>query len=385
VEHGQQPSGGFERLWRWLLPAVPLLIAADLRRAQFDSVRRQVPMLLAVAALNTMIIMAVCAHDRLPLKSYAWMSLLILYCGVRIAFWVVRFRRPMADAAIPKLLAMNVGAALSMMACLAVATTWTFVSGTFDSILLIPVSLAFGATSIAHCLYTLRPAAIGVIVIGLLPSSVAMIATGPFEAQMTGLAMISVGLLMVRFVAEQYDQLITGLTLAYENRLLALTDPLTGLSNRRAIMAALDAEMDCGRPFAVALIDLDGFKQVNDRFGHHAGDHLLRIVAERLEAAALPDDEVGRLGGDEFVILFRNVTGTNDCSARGNGLLAALCQPVEEAGRRMEFGACLGYAISGEDGDTIEALLHSADGALYAAKRSATNGGEQDRAFRLAA
>lgn len=377
-----QEKAYLARLWHWLSPPVPAHIKASLQQAQFDSVRKQVPMLLSVAALNTIIIMAVCAHDGMPPRNYLWMSAIIFYCVVRIAMWIRRMRKPLDPAEIPRLLKMNVAASLLMITALGVATTYTFVAGTFYSMLLVPMSLGFGTTSIAHCLYTLRPAAIGTIFMGLFPSSIAMIIVGPFEAQMLGVAMISVGVLMVRFVAEQYDQLITGLTLADANQRLALTDSLTGLANRRSIMATLDDEVAAGGSFAVALIDLDGFKQVNDSFGHHAGDQLLCAIGERLNEAADRGDEVGRLGGDEFIVLFRNVADEAECSARANALLGTLCAPVEIDGKRLRFGASLGFAVHGQHGDTVEKLLHSADEALYAAKRS---NNLQSRSVRLAA
>ena len=364
----------FARIYRalsaWILPPVPAQIQSALQKAQFDSVRKQVPMLLSVAALNTLIIMAVCAKVGLPPSSYLWLSGVVGYCVIRIALWMHRMRKPSNESEIPRLLKLNVTASLLMVTFLGLATSYTFVAGTFESMLLIPMSLGFGTTSIAHCLYTLRPAAIGTTIMGLFPSSVAMIIVGPFEAQMLGIAMLSVGMLMVRFVAEQYDQLITGLLLAEENQRLALTDPLTGLSNRRATMAALDAEVAAGRNFAVALIDLDGFKQVNDAHGHHVGDYLLCEIASRLEAAAEAGDEVGRLGGDEFIAVFRNVTDEADCAARSNVLLGALCRPVAYEGQRLSFGASLGFAVHGLHGEQVEQLLQSADRALYAAKRT---------------
>ena len=363
----------------WILPPVPAQIQSALQQAQFDSVRKQVPMLLSVAALNTLIIMAVCAKVGLPPSSYLWLSGLIGYCVIRIAMWVHRLRKPVDESEIPRLLKMNVTASLLMITFLGLATSYTFVAGTFESMLLIPMSLGFGTTSIAHCLYTLRPAAIGTTIMGLFPSSIAMILVGPFEAQMLGIAMLSVGMLMVRFVAEQYDQLITGLLLAEENRRLALTDPLTGLANRRATMAALDAEVVADSNFAVALIDLDGFKQVNDAFGHLTGDHLLCEIASRLEAAAEPGDEVGRLGGDEFIAVFRDVADEADCAARSNALLAALCRPVGFEGQRLSFGASLGFAVHGLHGAEVEQLLQSADRALYAAKRAPQSGVSVDR------
>jgi diguanylate cyclase len=353
----------------WIMPPVPETIRAALLRSQFESVRRQVPMLLFVALLNTIIIMAVCAHDGLPFKSYGWMSLLIIYCIFRLLVWSRVLRQHVEVARIPRLLKMNVGVTLVMISVLGIDAAVTFLTGMFNSQLLIPVSLSFGAMAIAHCLYSLRPAAIGAIVLGLFPSSLAMLAGGNFEAQMLGLSTISVGALMIRFVAAQYDQLIQSLLLQDENGRLAFTDPLTGIANRRAIMAALDEEALAGADFGVALLDLDGFKAVNDNLGHHAGDQTLKNVSERLVAAAHPGDSVGRLGGDEFILLLRAVGEEADISARTTAMLAALCQPVSIDGHFVPVAASLGYAFAARDGVNIDHLLHQADQALYSAKR----------------
>lgn len=358
-------------LSQWLAPPVPAHIHAALQQAQYQSVRKQVPMLLGVAAINTAILMAVCAHEGLPLRNYAWMSVLIGYCAVRILFWTRQWRgAPSADR-IPRLLRMNVIAALGMISVLGLLTSVTFAAGTFQSMLLVPMSLGFGAASIAHCLYTLRPAAIGTIIMGMGPSSLTMLAVGPFEAQMLGVAMFSVGMLMIRFVVQQYDQLINNLELAEENRRLAHVDSLTGLANRRAVMAALDEAAQDGEGFGVALIDLDGFKAVNDTHGHAAGDALLRTVATRLETAVAAPDLVGRLGGDEFIVILRNAPDDADLARRGNGLLIALCRPVTLGDRPVRFGASLGFARHDPAAGDIESMLHAADEALYAAKRRA--------------
>jgi diguanylate cyclase len=362
-----------QRLRAWVFPRAPEEIRAALHQAQFNSVRKQVPMLLSVAALNTLIIMALCAHDNIPLRNYSWMSLLILYCAVRISVWWRRSKRPVTSADIPRLLRINIAVPLAMMAFLGFATTVTFIAGTFHSMLLIPVSLGFGATSIAHCLYTLRPAAIGTLVIGIFPTSIAMMVFGNFDAAMLAVAMLSVAVLMIRFVSEQYDQLIASLFLEHQIRELANTDPLTGLANRRAIMSELDSALQAfeagAESFGVALLDLDGFKEINDQMGHHAGDAVLQKVAERLSAAANKGDTVGRLGGDEFIVLMRGLTQANEISARTTAMLATLCQPVDIMGNRLSIAASLGYAQHPEDGANVEAILHAADAALYVAKR----------------
>lgn len=362
------------RLWRWFAPSVPRSILAPLHAAQLDNVRTQVPMLLAVAALNTCIVMAVCWSNGLPLSNYAWMSGLILYCCARMTVWKRLLQKPIPLAKVPLIIKANVGLSVGMMGFLGITASITYIAGTFAYDTLIPVSLAFGATAIAHCLYTLRPAAIGVLVIGITPVALSMIIAGEFNAKMLGISMLSVEALMIRFVAAQYDRLIEGLFLEQQIRELADTDPLTSLPNRRAIMASIEAELECEseqKPsFGIALLDLDGFKQVNDSLGHHAGDLMLLGVGGRLADAAEKHDSVGRLGGDEFIVLFRNVENKAELSARTTAMLAALCRPIDLDGSRLPVAASLGYALYPDDGQTVREVMHVADAALYAEKRA---------------
>jgi diguanylate cyclase (GGDEF)-like protein len=257
-----------------------------------------------------------------------------------------------------------------MMTFLGIDASLIFLFKLFKSELLAPISLGFGAMAIAHCFYSLRPAAVGVLVMGMLPTSLVMIATGNFEAKMIGCAMITVGILMIRFVADQYDRMIAGLFLEKQIRDLADSDPLTGLPNRRAIMAAIANEMQAKNGFGIALLDLDGFKQVNDSLGHQAGDLMLLGVGGRLSEASLESDSVARLGGDEFIVLFRNVADKGELAARTTALLAALCRPIDLDGHRLPVAASLGYAMYPDDGDTIREVMHAADTALYAEKRA---------------
>jgi diguanylate cyclase len=369
-------------LLSWVFPPAPAEIADALRLAQFNSVRRQAPMLLVVAALNTSIIMAICAHDGLPLLTYAWMAALVVYCIVRAAYLHRAMARPIAPERMPTMLKLNVILALGMITVLGIMSSVTFVAGTFSFETMIPISLAFGATSIAHCLYMLRPAAIGTLIMGIVPQSIVMMLFGDFQSRMLGIATLTVAVLMIRFVVAQYDQLITGLSLEKQNYDLANTDPLTGIANRRAIMALLDEEhserIQDGAQFGVALLDLDGFKGVNDTLGHHSGDALLQHVANRLVQSALPSDTVGRLGGDEFIILLRNLERPADVSSRATAMLAALCIPADLGGVRVPVAASLGHAVFPINAGTTEDLLIAADKALYAAKDANRAGRRMD-------
>ncbi len=150
---------------------------------------------------------------------------------------------------------------------------------------------------------------------------------------------------------------------------MATTDPLTGLDNRAAAIARLEALARAGRPFAVLLVDLDGFKAVNDSLGHLTGDTLLREVAARLRHSVRSDDTVARLGGDEFVVLavVQDRNAARELAAR---ILLALTQPFRIDGRSIAIGASIGITFcAGDGGCDATALLREADFALYEAKR----------------
>ncbi|MBE0454476.1 MAG: GGDEF domain-containing protein [Roseovarius sp.] len=151
----------------------------------------------------------------------------------------------------------------------------------------------------------------------------------------------------------------------------ALTDPLTGLRNRRAFDDALKRSCRGLDPFALLHLDLDYFKQVNDTYGHAAGDLVLRVAARRMQAALRLRDVIARIGGDEFAILLPGVDDVGSLDAVANRLAASLEEPVTDGAR------C--YRISVSIGGTLRrfhtyangpALLEAADQALYIAKEA---------------
>jgi diguanylate cyclase (GGDEF)-like protein/PAS domain S-box-containing protein len=148
-------------------------------------------------------------------------------------------------------------------------------------------------------------------------------------------------------------------------------DPLTRLANRVAFIEAVDA-VPATEPFAVAFLDLDGFKSVNDELGHALGDELLLTVAERLRAEVRPLDVVGRLGGDEFAILVRHVGGVADASLVAERTLASVREPYALRSGTVSVTCSIGIAMAGEERNA-ERLLVSADVAMYAAKRDGKN------------
>jgi len=156
----------------------------------------------------------------------------------------------------------------------------------------------------------------------------------------------------------------------------ATTDFLTGLLNRRAFVAALDAATSEQRkPLALAILDLDRFKSVNDTFGHAVGDQLLKEVASRLLRAVGTRGIVARLGGDEFGILLPNVGRAKDAQAIGSEILAGVNGDVVVVGRPFVVAACCGIGISRRKQlKSPSRLMADADLALYQAKANPSHG-----------
>jgi diguanylate cyclase (GGDEF)-like protein len=158
---------------------------------------------------------------------------------------------------------------------------------------------------------------------------------------------------------------------------LATRDALTGLCNRMELNHALEREFDATRRknggMAVLLMDLDGFKQVNDTRGHEAGDEVLRVVAARISSVMRTDDIVARLGGDEFVMICPGMSDESSARIMSERLIAAINQPIEIGNEHVHVGVSVGIAFYYEDAHSADELVRQADQAMYAAKLAGRN------------
>lgn len=148
---------------------------------------------------------------------------------------------------------------------------------------------------------------------------------------------------------------------------LAQNDPLTGLANRIGLREAFRA-IGPDDPVAIVCLDLDGFKPINDRYGHAAGDAVLRTVAERLLAVVSADATVVRMGGDEFVVLQPGLDGRDAVAALARRIDGSLREPFAINGEEVRIGASVGHAVSPFKPIDLDALLVRADEASYRAK-----------------
>jgi diguanylate cyclase (GGDEF)-like protein len=175
-------------------------------------------------------------------------------------------------------------------------------------------------------------------------------------------------------IAAQVALALTNVNLTEDLHRRASHDSLTGLANRRTMEEQLSASLDAAGAHSVAvlMLDLDGFKQVNDTMGHAAGDVLLIGIAERLKQQLREDDIVARLGGDEFVVILPRVHDVGDVFAVGHRLLDAARRPMRINDQVVTVGASIGMTVN-EPGASPLDILQQADTAMYEAKRFGKN------------
>lgn len=219
--------------------------------------------------------------------------------------------------------------------------------------------------------------------------------TTPFRVLLAGAAaaalyaVVQARTLWLRRRQRQLEAVVAERTAALEQRTaellesqrrladMAYTDPLTGLANRRQFELLFNRHAATakrqGMDFALALIDLDRFKLINDTLGHAAGDALLVEVARRLEQTVRESDTVARLGGDEFALLITSPLTEHTAGTLCRRIIAAFEAPVRHEGHEVRTSPSIGVAFHPHDGESLEQLYPKADAALYRAKAAGRN------------
>lgn len=158
---------------------------------------------------------------------------------------------------------------------------------------------------------------------------------------------------------------------------LALHDALTGLPNRRLLEDRIETALQHANRHhhkaAVMYLDLDGFKAINDTYGHGYGDEVLKIVAQRLIDCSRKEDTVARLGGDEFMVVLGDVMTLADAQGPAAKLVEAICEPMFINDLTLRLSTSIGISIYPDDAETVDTLISIADYALYEAKRAGKN------------
>ena len=238
------------------------------------------------------------------------------------------------------------------------------------SVMAIGIGFGFGAGVVARL--SLRPVAAFLDLVAV--AAPAMVVT----FMQPDLRHVGLGFLIAMYVVASFEMVrlsfnasIGQITLKRQFEQLARSDPMTGVFNRSVLAADLPrmlAETAAG--VAVHAIDLDRFKEANDRFGHPVGDALLKQVAGRLQALAAAHDLLVRMGGDEFILVQRLVESPGEAETRAQRIVQSVSAPYHVTGFEIGLGVSLGVAVAPEDGRTAEALLSRSDKALYRAKEN---------------
>lgn len=368
------------RLRALVIPSYPPDLAEELTIRQYERVRQLVPVLyLAIAVIA--VSAGIAARHNLPLIFQTFLPVFFVAVSVlRFRTWRKRLSEPVTYASAKLGLKGVFLAAIPMSAAGALLAVLGFQLSDVDTRTMPPMFISLAVFACANCLSSYPKAASTTILVGLLPIVIAMLWSGDHAIAAIAITIAVVALLQMRFVSSQFSEMVQNIELQKATRKLAETDPLTGLSNRRAFTNGLSAMLERKEEpvFGVAMIDLDGFKPANDRYGHAVGDTLLIEVANRLRTLCANDCCVARIGGDEFAVIFQPVRDDAALMDRAAAIRSVLALPYAVDSVLVPLSASVGLACFPREARTIEGLLKAADRALYAEKPGADDSSQQD-------
>ncbi|SHN20747.1 diguanylate cyclase (GGDEF) domain-containing protein [Pseudomonas asturiensis] len=349
-----------------------------LLQAQYVALSRQLPLMYFVLLVNTWALAF--THRTAPL----WLTLLVpalltLVCGIRARMWLRTVNKIPSESIILATLRSTNGLAGIIAAAFAGWSLALYPYG--DAYAQAHVAFFMGITVIVciFCMMHLQPAALTTAVVVNAAFVVFFASTHNmiFIATAVNIVLVSIGMLVIlRYQYRDFKSLVNVQVkterLSNENLLLANQDSLTGLPNRRQFFQTLDLAMsealEQGTGLAVGVLDLDGFKPVNDLYGHRTGDQLLIMVAERLRAAASDTVHVSRLGGDEFALVIKGDISNDALLALGKRLCDQMHDNFQLLDMPIQIGATFGIATYPATADNATQLFEYADYALYQGK-----------------
>ena len=351
------------------------------RRAQVAAFTKQVPLLYFGLTVNC-ITLAFTYYGSAPaFLTVIVPAFVITFCSVRTIIWLRTRDIVMSDAAVAERVKtlVRLGLILGVSVLLWALSLYSY----GDTGMRGHVVVGVGVTVFAciFCLMHLRSVALLLTAVLIIPFTSFLVTTREpinIAIAINIILVTAAAVIILLIVSRDFERMIINQIetqrLSNENLLLAARDSLTGLPNRREFFLNLDRYLRrtavTGGPLAVGLIDLDGFKPVNDLYGHAVGDQVLRLVTQRLRDVSGDGVVVARLGGDEFAIILSGLTSESDILAEGEKICTALKIPYTMPGIVANISASVGFALSPEAGRTAEQLYERADYALYHAKQN---------------
>lgn len=335
---------------------------------QGERLHAALPMLCLAVIANSLAMAAAVLGD-LPWWQQVLPPALIIVTLLTVLVW--RMLRPAAT--LPHQARKHVAVATGVAALLGLTCGVWGVSA-FDETdkyycMVAPVFLGLSAMVSASCLFSVPRAALTAMACTMFPIAIKLALYDNVGTRAMAVMAMVLCLMQAGIVLATFKQTRRTLALQRELTWLATTDPLTGLSNRRGFEAGFEAMLEQGKPLAVIALDLDGFKQANDHFGHHVGDRILVDVALRLREVAADAPLLARLGGDEFCLVCDSCTSWHQVMPLLERIAGAIARPLDYPEGQIGISTSLGAAIAPEDGDHAHILLRMADARLYADKR----------------
>ena len=345
----------------------------ELLKAQYRAFAYQLPMLYCILLISSWIMVLPYIGRAPAVLAVVIPVVLTAFCVTRAIQWWSRLHAdPCAEEALAALRRTNMLAPLLSV----LFTGWAILLFPYgDTVAQDHIAFFMGITAIGciFCLMHLRSAAFLValidnaFMIGFLSTQ----DNSAYAAIAANVVLVTGALLVILLF--HYRDFARMVTLNAENRQLANCDSLTGLPNRRHFFEKLDAAVASCRytegTLAVGIIDLDGFKPINDLYGHVIGDRLLCAVTERLSLLCAGQVDLARLGGDEFALLVTQSTADEDLRRFGTQLCDGLRAPFRIGDVTVQIGGSLGFASFPDHARTAEQLYELADYALYHGKR----------------
>ncbi|MBA4045128.1 MAG: sensor domain-containing diguanylate cyclase [Erythrobacter sp.] len=356
-----------------LMPPIPAAIRDDFTILRAKRVETQTPMMYIMLFATTPTAAWAGSADVHWAVKFGMPALLAILCVLgMIDNWRSRRRHMSLRRA-----SLIVSKTARVSGCVAVmCSTWAVINYLYSppaNHASFAMILTMGSLATAYCLSSIRFAAILNLVIGVVPISALMLSSGVPAEMAAATSLILATMILVRFIMQGHAMLVDLLQLQKQTRDLADTDPLTGLANRRALdgrIAELLRPSSNPRPFKLALLDLDGFKPVNDQYGHAFGDKLLCSVADRLRECIGDAGLVVRQGGDEFAVLLPPESPLSSAPI-ADRILISLVRPHVIDGVPIKVSASIGVAQWPDHGECADSLFQCADRALYQAKAEA--------------
>ncbi|WP_067736995.1 GGDEF domain-containing protein [Novosphingobium naphthalenivorans] len=376
---GKEPDG-----WRSPFTApVPAHLRAETLILQAERLRGFLPMLCLLIAANALA-MAMAVLGDLPWWQQAAPPALIIGTCLA-AFFAARRAGPItSEDQASRLLHRTLPVAAILGAVAGIWCVNAFTETEKYYCMVAPVFIGIAALVSSTCLISAPRAAIAAMVTTVAPIVVKMMLYDNLGVRAMAVMMVLVTAMQASVVLAKFRETVRMLGYQHELDRIAVTDPMTGLQNRLAFDRALETRLQAAAPVVLVLADLDGFKQINDRYGHLAGDEILRHVARQMRAAASSALSIARLGGDEFALLFPatpsgEIPGACDLEV----FRVAITQPVPFGGNLLTVGCSFGMAVSRTDGWTPDELVHAADSRLYRDKNR-RKASRQTQALRIA-